>query len=679
MATVTENRPPNAVVEKKEGITSASHHDVLLGRGGGTNNHIGNKNFRKLVNDHKKRYLACSKVDKPKIAREVVEIWQKLDPPGRFLQKISGGDSRSKEPAVYEEVSLKKAREKASQCLRERTSDVVPYLNKYQQDQDKKTEPGVDKGEGKVNGETKGKVPVKTLPSPDQSTSGAVPSETAQAQQKIVQAAQSHQSDLGLQQLYARQQQNLRQAYMSGPDGQQQQRLQQTAMQQTAMQSNGMQPMPQNAMQQNAMHMARQQAFHEQQVLEHQTKMLLQQQMAMQEQLLKNNIMAQQLMLQRNGYAMAAAQQAAAQQGLPPPGTPDAARRMSLNTGFSQLGIKNGGVSPGQHHVVSSSSPVTMHSNSPAVHHGNSPAISHSSPNVVAGQMMVHKMASIPVQPNLTQLIQPPPNMVQRQNLTTPEHQPSASFAPLPEETSNHHDHHDHHPIPLDNNDTQIDHTAILEYSAHLEKQEHQKKTQGGAETEHKEAAPTTNTRKKPKSPVESQIPKMIATNSSDDLDAIKPAVVSSSDMTEKDHHPNGLADHQTDHLHDSGKLSHFSDYDGTLQDYHTRLNDRGSPHVFDDDSSEEMLKDHSALRDHSAIRDDLQSESCDHSLPRKKAGRKTRRTSKSSVMSMSIGSLSGMDYSADELRDHKMHSSRSFGSNRSLMSELTDYQDLIL
>ena len=169
----------------------------------------------------------------------------------------------------------------------------------------------------------------------------------------------------------------------------------------------------------------------------------------------------------------------------------------------------------------------------------------------------------------------------------------------------------------------------------------------------------------------------MIATNSSDALDAIKPpAVVSSSEMTEKDQ--NGLTDHE-DHLHDSGKLSHFSDYDRTLQDYHTRLNDTGC-HVFDDDSSEEMLKDHSALREHSSMRDDLQStESGDHSLPRKKGGRKTRRTSKSSVMSMSIGSLSGMDYSAEELRDHKMNSSRSFGSNRSLMSELTDYQDLIL
>lgn len=703
MATIQENQP-HAGLEKQDLITHAGHHDVLLGRGGGTNNHVGNKNFRQLVNENKRRYIESSKVEKPKIARDVVEIWQNLDPPGRFLQKISGG-SKSKESTVYEEVSLKKAREKASQCLRERTSDVAPYLNKYHKDQDKMTEEGVEKVKEKMTNETTTPTKKTEASVPDESTSAATQTETAQAQEKIVQAAQaaqSHQSELGLQQLYARQQENLQKAYIADN-----QRLQQTAMQQNtrqqaamrgnslqqnamrrnslqqnamqqnamqqnvmrhnslqqnAMQQNAMQQnvMRQNSMQQNAMHMARQQAFHEQKVIEHQTKLLLQQQMAMQEQMLKNNIMAQQLMMQRSGYAVAAAQQTAARQAqqgvpLPPPGTPEAARRMSLNTGFSQMALNNA-VSPA--HLVPQNSPAMQHHvppSSPAIH--NSPAI-HSSPAMhgsphVRGQMMAHKMASIPVQPNLTQ-----------QNMA-PQHQPSTSFS-SPREANN------HLPIPLGSNHNEVDNHAILEYTAHLEKEQQE---QENSQTDEKQQS-TPPTQSKKKSPSKSKIPIIIATSSSDNLDATTPTEVSSSDVTKED--KNLLTD-RVHHLDDSTKLSHFSDYDEALNDYHTGLNDTGS-HVFTDESSEEMLKDHSALRDHSSIRDDLHSTgSCEISLPRKKGGLLSRRNSKSSSMSMSIGSLSGMDYSADELHDHKMHSSRSFGSNRSLMSELTDYHDLTL
>lgn len=127
---------------KKPGL-----HDVLLGRGGGTNNHTGNVTFRQLVNKHKMRYLACSKVDKPKVARDVVELWRKLEPPGRFLQRKDetkkGPGSVKDENIVWVEVGEKKAREKASQCLRERTADVIPYLSQLRQHQDQLTEQGV--------------------------------------------------------------------------------------------------------------------------------------------------------------------------------------------------------------------------------------------------------------------------------------------------------------------------------------------------------------------------------------------------------------------------------------------------------------------------------------------------------------------------------------------------------
>jgi hypothetical protein len=128
-------------------IKKPGPHDVLLGRGGGTNNHQGNVNFRQLVRQHKMRYLACSKVEKPKVAREVVQLWRKLDPPGRFLQRNNetkkGPGSVKDVCNIWVEVNEKKAREKASQCLRERTEDVLPYLSHLRQQQDQMTEQGV--------------------------------------------------------------------------------------------------------------------------------------------------------------------------------------------------------------------------------------------------------------------------------------------------------------------------------------------------------------------------------------------------------------------------------------------------------------------------------------------------------------------------------------------------------
>lgn len=128
-------------------VRKPGKHDVLLGRGGGTNNHEGNVLFRQLVNEHKMRYLACNKVDKPKVAREVVALWRKLDPPGRFLARKDeskrGPGSVKDDNNIWIEVGDKKAREKASQCLRERTADVLPYLSRLRQHQDQMTEQGV--------------------------------------------------------------------------------------------------------------------------------------------------------------------------------------------------------------------------------------------------------------------------------------------------------------------------------------------------------------------------------------------------------------------------------------------------------------------------------------------------------------------------------------------------------
>eukprot|EP00545_Synedropsis_sp_CCMP1620_P007354 CAMPEP_0119008638 /NCGR_PEP_ID=MMETSP1176-20130426/3834_1 /TAXON_ID=265551 /ORGANISM="Synedropsis recta cf, Strain CCMP1620" /LENGTH=417 /DNA_ID=CAMNT_0006961009 /DNA_START=41 /DNA_END=1294 /DNA_ORIENTATION=- len=120
-----------------QGVDYPGMNDVMCGRGGGTNNHIGNIRFRQLVNEHKLRYLAASKVDKPKVAMEVVLMWRALDPPGRYLTKT---DASQGDDSLWHDVGDKKAREKASQCLRERTPDVMPFVKQLQEQEKKKKE-----------------------------------------------------------------------------------------------------------------------------------------------------------------------------------------------------------------------------------------------------------------------------------------------------------------------------------------------------------------------------------------------------------------------------------------------------------------------------------------------------------------------------------------------------------
>jgi hypothetical protein len=86
-------------------------------------------------------------VDKPKVAREVVAIWRKMSPAGRFLARKDetkrGPGSVKANDNVWYEVGDKKAREKASQCLRERTPDVLPYIKHLRDQQNAVTEYGI--------------------------------------------------------------------------------------------------------------------------------------------------------------------------------------------------------------------------------------------------------------------------------------------------------------------------------------------------------------------------------------------------------------------------------------------------------------------------------------------------------------------------------------------------------
>jgi len=92
-------------------MESVNQNDVLCGRGGATNNHIGNRNFRKLVAQHQQAYLMARKRDKRDIAQRIVSIVRNNG--GRFLKRNDNS------PEMWVDVGDKRACEKTSQALRE--------------------------------------------------------------------------------------------------------------------------------------------------------------------------------------------------------------------------------------------------------------------------------------------------------------------------------------------------------------------------------------------------------------------------------------------------------------------------------------------------------------------------------------------------------------------------------
>jgi len=90
--------------------SSIGHNDVLCGRGGLTNNHVGNKRFRKIVAEYQKEYLEARKKEKTLIARQIVARIKAEG--GRFLKKDEGS-------RTWIQVTDKKATGKTSQALRE--------------------------------------------------------------------------------------------------------------------------------------------------------------------------------------------------------------------------------------------------------------------------------------------------------------------------------------------------------------------------------------------------------------------------------------------------------------------------------------------------------------------------------------------------------------------------------
>lgn len=101
-----ETIAPTSIIEPTE-------LDVLLGRGGLTNKHAGNKRYREEVEKAKPMYHACkSKEEKKSISELVVEWVHEYG--GRFLERKNSNSN------IWIQASPKVARKKASQALRER-------------------------------------------------------------------------------------------------------------------------------------------------------------------------------------------------------------------------------------------------------------------------------------------------------------------------------------------------------------------------------------------------------------------------------------------------------------------------------------------------------------------------------------------------------------------------------
>jgi len=96
------------------GISSGdrNENDVLLGRGKGPNNYIGNKRFRNLVSQYQPIYFESKRSDKLAIAKSVSELVRQQEPAGRFLRWNSRTDT-------WVEVSEQDAIKKTAQLLRE--------------------------------------------------------------------------------------------------------------------------------------------------------------------------------------------------------------------------------------------------------------------------------------------------------------------------------------------------------------------------------------------------------------------------------------------------------------------------------------------------------------------------------------------------------------------------------
>jgi hypothetical protein len=101
---------------------SVNDNDVLLGRGAGTRERKGNRQFLSIVQQYKEVYsLTTTRAEKLAVAREILNRVKGQSPPGRFLEPCE--DIRSHE--LWQEVDFDKAIGKIKQALREPAHKVA--------------------------------------------------------------------------------------------------------------------------------------------------------------------------------------------------------------------------------------------------------------------------------------------------------------------------------------------------------------------------------------------------------------------------------------------------------------------------------------------------------------------------------------------------------------------------
>jgi len=100
-----------------DGSIIPNDNDVLCGRGGATNNHPGNRHFRDLVKQFQRTYLRAKKKEKPRVAKQIVDLIRNRTPTGRFLKKEPEKDG-------WYDIGDQRATEKTSQALREGAPDI---------------------------------------------------------------------------------------------------------------------------------------------------------------------------------------------------------------------------------------------------------------------------------------------------------------------------------------------------------------------------------------------------------------------------------------------------------------------------------------------------------------------------------------------------------------------------
>ena len=98
-------------------VTEPNMNDVLSGRGGRINAHPGNVQYRGLVKHYRVIYMSpvTKKLDKAKIAANIVTIVRNMNPPGRFLKEENG---------AWVEIGDERATKKAGQAMREKEPET---------------------------------------------------------------------------------------------------------------------------------------------------------------------------------------------------------------------------------------------------------------------------------------------------------------------------------------------------------------------------------------------------------------------------------------------------------------------------------------------------------------------------------------------------------------------------